>query len=111
MRALPPEVLAEIQKEYIDGFSEKIAIIKNCLSKKDWNGLAVLVHKIAGSGKTYQMPELSLLSRSLEDRLNHIQQLDDLSAACAHKLIEALESRKKGAELQIEESYYLKVSG
>ncbi|MCC6277720.1 MAG: Hpt domain-containing protein [Oligoflexia bacterium] len=102
MSPIPSDVLAEIQKEYTDGFPEKIATIKAALSSNNWNALAEITHKIAGSGKTYQMPELSTLSRAIEMRLLKFQACDETAQLGAQKLIEALEARRAGRSVEVD---------
>jgi HPt (histidine-containing phosphotransfer) domain-containing protein len=66
VKSLPSEVLAELQTEYIKGFPQKIAAIDEALQKKQWLALREVLHKLAGSGSTYQMPEISETARAAE---------------------------------------------
>lgn len=60
------DLMAELQKEYIDSFPQKIADIQSFLKAKDLPNLINAFHKIKGSGKTYGVPEMSLLGEYYE---------------------------------------------
>ncbi|MDZ4678189.1 MAG: Hpt domain-containing protein [Oligoflexia bacterium] len=69
MKALPPDILAELQVEYIKGFPQKITDIDEALMNKQWPTLIELLHKLVGSGATYQMPEITDHAREAETYL------------------------------------------
>lgn len=66
MSPLPDEIIRELQKEYIATFPEKLNVIEKEFEQKNWPGLLHVFHKLAGSGATYSMPEISELCRSVE---------------------------------------------
>ena len=69
MSPLPPEVLKELQQEYISSFADKEKAIENALTARDWKSLLQHFHKLAGSGATYSMPEITELCRTVENYL------------------------------------------
>lgn len=76
MSGLPPELLAELQKEYIKTFPEKAAILTSSIEKQDFDSVQNQLHKMAGSGATYGMPEITKVCRTLE---NYLQDSPDKS--------------------------------
>ncbi len=61
--------MAELQKEYIDSFPQKISDIQSYFEAKDLPNLINAFHKIKGSGKTYGVPEMSQLGEYFESLL------------------------------------------
>lgn len=59
-------LMEELKKEYIDSFPEKISELDTLLKKKDFTGLQNSFHKLKGSGKTYGIPEISILGEYFE---------------------------------------------
>jgi HPt (histidine-containing phosphotransfer) domain-containing protein len=72
MSPLPPEVLKEMQKEYIESFTDLIKEMKNALADSQWKEIEEHFHRFAGSGTTYGMPQVTKFSRAIEHYLiNH----------------------------------------
>jgi HPt (histidine-containing phosphotransfer) domain-containing protein len=68
--SLPPDFIKDLQKEYISTFPEKTQAIQKAFDLKDWSALLSHFHKLAGSGATYSMPEITTLCRKMEDYLD-----------------------------------------
>jgi HPt (histidine-containing phosphotransfer) domain-containing protein len=66
MTPLPPEVLLDLQKEYLSGFPDKINEVWRALRRGDFKTICHYFHKFAGSGSTYEMPEISASAKNLE---------------------------------------------
>jgi HPt (histidine-containing phosphotransfer) domain-containing protein len=109
MNALPLEVIKELQKSYIATFSEKEKIVDDAFSKHDWQALKQLLHKLAGSGATYSMPEITIICRHLETYLDQTVDPD-------HKIIsesitvlkKIFKARKTGEPYVLKEDPVLK---
>jgi HPt (histidine-containing phosphotransfer) domain-containing protein len=63
---LPPEVLRELQEEYLASFPELLNIVKEAVGKSDWKSVESYFHKFAGSGSTYGLPLITEIARDLE---------------------------------------------
>ena len=51
----------ELKKEYIESLPKKFTILQNLLNDKNYIGLEEEFHKYKGSGKTYGLPEVTLV--------------------------------------------------
>jgi chemotaxis protein histidine kinase CheA len=60
-------MMAELQKEYIAGLSEKVIEVQSYLEKLDLKAAQNLFHKLKGSGATYGIPEASQLGDLMEN--------------------------------------------
>ena len=60
------DLIAEMRKEYLDGFDEKYALLNKLYNDKDQKGLENEFHKLKGTGTTYGAPEISQLCGHLE---------------------------------------------
>lgn len=69
MSPLPPEILAELQQEYIQTFDEKKQSLEMALKSHNMKQLTEVIHKLAGSGTTYNMPEITRSARIVETYL------------------------------------------
>jgi HPt (histidine-containing phosphotransfer) domain-containing protein len=103
MSVLPPEVMAELQAEYVKNFSEKIAAINDGVQKRDWLAVMEVFHKMAGSGATYKMPEVSTLARAIELHIKRKGNPDIDTFNTAWDIFKkVLDGRRAGAPLQVE---------
>ena len=75
--SLPPELLKKLQSEYIASFGQKIDELVEARSKRDLDRLQQLLHKLAGSGKTYSFEKLSDLARAGELYLSENSKADE----------------------------------
>src|SRR6185312_8927050 len=69
MSPLPADLKDELQKEYASTFDEKIKELEEAMSEESPRKLREIFHKLAGSGKTYEMEEISNISRQCEELL------------------------------------------
>ncbi len=69
MSPLPPELKDELQREYVAGFDQKLKELLDALKLGDRAALENLFHKLAGSGLTYEMEKISVISRKAEELL------------------------------------------
>jgi HPt (histidine-containing phosphotransfer) domain-containing protein len=60
------DLLAELQKEYLATFPEKTAAIERYWRESKFEDLESEFHKIKGTGRTYGLPEVSLLGELME---------------------------------------------
>jgi len=65
-QGLPPDVLLNLQAEYVSSLEEKARQLLDAFQTKNMESLKGLLHKLAGSGKTYSFAELSQLAREAE---------------------------------------------
>lgn len=100
--ALPPEILEKLQVEYIGTFDEKVASAKSALKAKNWEDLYQVFHKLAGSGATYFMPEISVLGRQVETYLKTTQSPDSaLIEESVELLVSIFDGRKNKTPLDL----------
>lgn len=69
MAPLPESLRFELQLEYISTFSAKIQELQEAAKENDSKNMKNLLHKLAGSGQTYEMPEITKVARELEESL------------------------------------------
>jgi HPt (histidine-containing phosphotransfer) domain-containing protein len=63
---LPPEILRELQEEYLKSFNELLPELKVAVDTSHWKIVENQFHKFAGSGTTYGLPLVTELARDLE---------------------------------------------
>lgn len=98
------QVLAGLQKTYIASLPEKVTNIDSLWRSRDLEKLKTDYHKLKGTGRTYGLPEVSLLGDAME-RLTDLSDLDTLAQAVplSLALLEAIrDSRSQGRPLDIE---------
>jgi HPt (histidine-containing phosphotransfer) domain-containing protein len=66
MTALPPEVLKQLQEEYLESFPDLLKLMRAALEKSDWKTIEQQFHKFAGSGSTYGLPLITEIARDIE---------------------------------------------
>jgi len=96
------DMMKELQKEYIENLPSKITAIEGHFAQMDVTALEGAFHKIKGTGKTYGIPELSVLAKTLEKACkdNHnIKEIIPPSIAILKKIESA---RKEGDQFNIE---------
>jgi HPt (histidine-containing phosphotransfer) domain-containing protein len=106
MSVLPPEVLAKLQADYIASFPEKVTALNEALSNKDKAAIRNLTHKLAGSGATYAMPEITKVARAVEtyiDKSPNIN-MDHVGSGIA-LLKQIFDSRRKGASFLVSDDH------
>lgn len=97
------DMMKELQKEYVDNLKNKITHIESHFKNNDITALEDAFHKMKGTGKTYGIPELSILAKTLEKACkdnNNISQIMPPTIAILKK-IES--SRKNEKEFNIED--------
>jgi HPt (histidine-containing phosphotransfer) domain-containing protein len=60
------ELLAELQKDYLASFPDKIANLRKLFLADQLDDLQTEYHKLKGTGRTYGVPEVSQLGGALE---------------------------------------------
>jgi HPt (histidine-containing phosphotransfer) domain-containing protein len=60
------QLLSELKQEYISAFPAKIERLKTLTLSQDWAALSEEYHKLKGNGKTYGLPEISVLCEQME---------------------------------------------
>lgn len=63
------EVLAQLKESYIKKLPLKLEMMKQQIEMKEFEKLREEFHKIKGTGKTYGVPEISLLGEVFEEIL------------------------------------------
>ena len=63
MSPLPSDLKNELQKEYVATFDQKIFELDHAFQAKDVESLKNIFHKLAGSGETYEMDEMSNIAK------------------------------------------------
>ena len=82
------DFLKKLQAEYVASFDEKSRDLLQAIQAKDWEGLRNLLHKLAGSGKTYQFDGISETAKKLELHLESAKTLTTEAESGTLELIE-----------------------
>lgn len=110
MKGLPPELLRELQGEYIKTFDEKIHDLSHSLECADFDSLESQFHKLAGSGTTYGMPEISKLSRGMENYLKESPKKEFEVVSQAIEILKGIfADRKAGKIYDLDSQPFIKV--
>ncbi len=101
---LPPEIMERLQKDYINTFDEKLAGLEKALKESNWLELYNIFHKLAGSGATYYMPEISVLGRHAEKYFKLTSKPNPTVAAeCIELIKNIFTARKTGSTLAVDD--------
>lgn len=97
-------LLAELQKEYLDSLPEKIKAINELIKAKQLELVETEFHKLKGTGRTYGVPEISRVGE-LGERSCWItdNKRDDAITQALDLLSKVHQSRSQGKEFEIEE--------
>lgn len=86
------EMMAELQKEYVESLPEKVATIKAHWESGDMETLTDDFHKLKGTGKTYGLPEVSelalLMEKSCRERSDNIPNLLPIAISLLERIHE-----------------------
>ena len=96
------DMMKELQKEYIANLPNKITAIQSHFDNMNVSALEDEFHKIKGTGKTYGVPELSVLAKVLEDACKKNHNIKELLPPTIKILKKIEDSRKNGSEFKIE---------
>ena len=96
------DMMKELQKEYIENLPNKIDLIEGLHTTVDRKGLESAFHKIKGTGKTYGVPELSILAKVVERICKEDKNLNEIIPISISLLKKIESSRKEGQEFMIE---------
>jgi len=94
MTRLPPELLQELKQDYLNGLPSVISEIKAALVSQDWEAIEKHFHRLAGSGQTYGLPEITVVGRKVED---YLQKNSNPSHEFLEKALSELEMTLKRA--------------
>ncbi len=106
-------LLAELQVEYLATFPEKIMRMDSLWRSGKLQELASEFHKIKGTGRTYGIPEVTVVGEALEAlvEMNH-SQLNQAVPAALYVLEQIRKARSAGRELKLEhEAQFVMISG
>ncbi len=97
-------LLAELQKEYLDSLPEKIKSISELIKANELELVETEFHKLKGTGRTYGVPEISRVGE-LGERSCWITdgKRDDAISQAIGLLGKVHQSRLKGQEFQIDD--------
>lgn len=97
-------LLAELQKEYLDSLPEKIVSITQLIRAGELDLVETEFHKLKGTGRTYGVPEISRVGE-LGERSCWITDAnrDDAISQALNLLSKVHQSRSQGKEFQIED--------
>jgi len=103
------DFLKQLQSDYIATFQEKMTAIKGAFTARQWVTLAQIFHKLAGSGATYSMPEITEISREIE---TYLQSCQTPSMAFLEESISTLDKifkcREKGESFDLSHVDFIK---
>lgn len=66
MSILSTEAIKKLQQEYMRAFPEKWKLLTDSYDKENWQTIIDELHKFAGSGTTYKMPEITRAAKVIE---------------------------------------------
>lgn len=97
-------LLAELQKEYLDSLPEKIKSISELIKANQLELVETEFHKLKGTGRTYGVPEISRVGE-LGERSCWITDAkrDDAISQALGLLGKVHDSRSQGKEFQIDD--------
>lgn len=93
MSPLPDDMKEQLQKEYISTFDQKLYELEQAFAARDKRKLSELFHKLVGSGKTYEMDEISSIAKVCESILSREFNEDKIRRGLDH-LHQAFAARK-----------------
>ena len=102
-------LLAELQKEYLESLPEKIKGITELIKAKELELVETEFHKLKGTGRTYGVPEVSRVGE-LGERACWIpdDKRDGAISQALALLSKVHTSRSQGKELQIDNDHSCK---
>ena len=96
-------MMEELQKEYVAELPEKMKDIKSKWKSQEWDMLRDHFHKLKGTGKTYGVPEISLLGEVVEKIcLNSQDKVNETIPVALRLLQDIYESRKNANPFAVE---------
>lgn len=95
-------LLAELQKDYLNTFQEKIENLKTLYAQGKLEELKTEYHKLKGTGRTYGLPEVTQLGDALEVLCEHPDALQIAVPISATVLAKIRDERKKGEILDMD---------
>jgi HPt (histidine-containing phosphotransfer) domain-containing protein len=103
MSPLPPEILAELQKDYLDSFADSIKEMREKVKTLDWASIRFHFHKFAGSGGTYGLHDITEVGRAVENYIDNTPTVSGKVIEDAILLFEKIiECHKSGKTLTAE---------
>lgn len=91
------DLLAELQRDYLTSFPDKIARLRAHWNEQNYHELRTEYHKLKGTGKTYGIPEVSQLGEALETLCEALIEGDRSALETAVPLSLTLLERIRGA--------------
>ena len=103
MNSLPEDIMKKLQEDYLVSFVQKIETMREAHARGDTLSVRQVFHKLAGTGATYLMPEITTLGRAAEDYIEKTKSVDSGLLLKAIDLMgEIYKKRSLGSELKIE---------
>ena len=98
------ELLVELKSDYLKKLPDRIQELKKTGAEKNWNLLEELYHNLKGTGKTYGLPEVSIICEIMELQLMTEKSLNSDLAECAIQVLESiLESYQQGRSFALKD--------
>lgn len=95
-------MLAQLQKDYVTELPDKISQMESHYTTGDFEALRDDFHKIKGTGKTYGLPEVSLLGEATENLCIHKPQALPEAIPLAIAILKDIhQKRSQGHEMPI----------
>ncbi len=90
------QMMAELRQEYIQSLPEKIQNLERCWAARDLPALQDSFHKLKGTGKTYGLPEVSLVAEVMERICKTQPQALDTAAPLGLALFQKIQTVRSG---------------
>ena len=100
------KLMEELKAEYIESLPTKISELKKNSECEDISALKENFHKLKGTGKTYGLPEVSLLSAAMERLFEEkVDQAKLVLPEALRILKEIQETRSQQGELHLDQDH------
>ena len=97
------ELLKELKADYVNSLPLKVALIKSHWNEKNMALLRDDFHKLKGTGKTYGLPEITILGEKFEKMCLHRPHQLESALPIAIRILQTIyELRKNNTPFQIE---------
>ncbi len=87
---LPPEVMLELQRNYLAGFDQYFVTLDQCLEEKNWGSFKEVCHKLVGSGQTYDFSKVTTIARALEAHIEKAHPIQETELTAGVKLLKKI---------------------
>lgn len=89
------DILKDLQKNYLKGLTQKVALLELLWRQNDLNGIKTEYHKLKGTGRTYGLPEITQLGESMERICEHTPKNLDKALPLSLTLLRRVQEKRQ----------------